>query len=127
MVMSNSVLQLVSPTALLYIFLSLSHIAQGVYWTGEIEPPPGFLLIYGAGFLWIVAWWLLQDSRKRGITQVYDIGYFLYVAWPLIMPYYLLKTRGVKGLLLIFVFIAVYIGTFLVGMGLYLLLAPSGG
>lgn len=125
--MSNFFSQLLSPTGLLYIFLTLSQIAQGVYWAGGIEPPPGFLLIYAAGFLWFVGWWLLQDSQKRGITQVYDIGYFLYVAWWLIMPHYLLKTRGAKGLLLIFVFTAIYFGMLLAGMGLYLVLAPSTG
>ena len=68
--MSHFLPRLVSPTALLYIFLSLSHVAQGVYSAGDIEPPPGFTLIYSAGFLWIVGWWLLTDSRKRGITCI---------------------------------------------------------
>lgn len=120
-------MKLVSPTALLYIYVTLTQFAHGIYFASEIEPPPTFTLITSFGLLWIVGWWLLQDSRKRGIAWVYDIGFFLSIAWPFIMPYYLLKTRGAKGLLLILAFIAVYIGSLIAGMALYLLLAPSTG
>ena len=125
--MSNFLPRLVSPTALLYIFLTFSHIARGLYLASDIEPPPAFTVIYGAGLLWIVGWWLLRDSRKRNIAWVFDMGLFLYVAWPFIMPYYLLKTRGAKGLLLILAFIVVYLGALVAGMGLHLLLAPATG
>jgi len=100
---------------------------QGIYLAGEIDSPPAFSLTWRLGFLWIVGWWLLTDSRKRGVAWVYDIGMFLYIAWPLIMPYYLLKTRRVKGLLPIFAFIGIYIAGMAIGMALYLLLVPSTG
>lgn len=98
-----------------------------IYFASEIEPPTAFTFINFFGFLWIVGWWLLTDSRKRGLAWVYDIGFFLSIAWPFIMPYYLLKTRGAKGLLLILAFVAVYIGSLIAGMALYLLLAPPTG
>jgi len=125
--MSNFLPQFVSPTALLYIFLTLTQIAHGIYLASEIEPPPAFTLIHTVGLLWIVGWWLLTDSRKRGIAWVYDIGFFLSIAWPFIMPYYLFKTRRAKGLLLILAFVSTYIAALVVGMALYLLLAPSTG
>ena len=123
--MSNFLPKLVSPTALLYIYLVLTQIAQGVYFASKIELPGAFTLIYPLGLLWIVGWWMLTDSRKRGVAWVYDMGLFLNIAWPLIMPYYLLKTRGAKGLLLILAFIGTYIGAAMVGMALCLLLAAS--
>jgi hypothetical protein len=43
------------------------------------------------------------------------------------MPYYLLKTRRAKGLLLILAFASIYIAAVAVGMALYLLLALSTG
>jgi hypothetical protein len=103
--MSNFLPQLVSPAVLLYSYLIVTQITQGIYFAGEFELPPAFRLVYSAGLLWIVGWWLLRDSRKRGVAWVYDNGFFLSIAWPLIMPYYLLKTRGAaKGLLLILAF-----------------------
>ena len=54
------------------------------------------------------------DSGKRGVKWVYDPGFFLCIAWPLVMPYYLVKTRSAKGLLVILVFIGAYVGAALV-------------
>lgn len=125
--MSNLLPRLVSPTALLYTYLVLTQIANGIYSASEFEPPPAFTLMYSAGLLWIVGWWLLTDSRKRGIAWVYDIGLFLSIAWPLIMPYYLVKTRRAKGLLLILAFVGTYLGALVVGVVAYLLLTLSTG
>lgn len=52
------------------------------------------------------------------------MGLFLYIAWPFVMPYYLLKTRGAKGLLLILAFAGVYVGALIAGAMLHALLAP---
>jgi hypothetical protein len=125
--MSNFSSKLVSPTALLYIYVTLNQIAHGIYFASAIEPPPAFTLIDYVGLLWILGWWLSADNRKRGIAWVYDMGFFLSIAWPFIMSYYLLKTRRVKGLVLIFAFAGANIAAVAVGMALYLLLAPSTG
>jgi len=66
------------------------------------------------------------DSRGRGLSWVFDMGLFLYVAWPFILPYYVVKTRGTKGLLVILSFVAVYVGASIAGVVLYVLLAPQG-
>jgi hypothetical protein len=57
---------------------------------------------------------------------IYDIGFFLYLAWPIVMPYYLLKSRGAKGILAVLAFIGVYVGATVLGIVLYLLVAPEG-
>ncbi len=57
--------------------------------------------------------------------MAFDMGLFLYVAWPLVLPYYLIKSRGAKGLLVITGFVAVYIGATLIGLILYIFLAPD--
>ncbi|HEV7475040.1 MAG TPA: hypothetical protein VGN90_13390 [Pyrinomonadaceae bacterium] len=118
--------KLVSPAVLLYIYLIFMRIADGFYVTAEFEPPPAFALIYSAGFLWIVGWWLLADSRKRGVPCIYDMGLFLQIAWPFVMPYYLLKTRGARGLLVILVFAATAMAATAVGAVLSLLFVPHG-
>jgi hypothetical protein len=113
-----------SPTALLYLFLIITQATTGVYLAREAEPPPAFSLLYTLGLLWAVGWWLREDSRKRGVGWVFDLGLFLYVAWPIVMPYYLLKTRGAKGLLVILAFAGAYVGALLAGALLYILLTP---
>ena len=109
-----------SPTAWFYVYLTIVQTVSGFYLAGSIEPPPSFAFLYTFGFFWVIGWWLLQDSRKRSVGWVLDMGLFLYIAWPLIMPYYLLKTRGVKGVLAILVFIGVYLMAALFGLALYI-------
>ena len=122
--MASSLLsRITSPTVLLYAFLLVTQIARGVYFGSGDDPPTAFIFINALGFVWIMGWWLLQDSRKRGIAWVYDIGFFLYIAWPFIMPYYLFKSRGAKGLFVILGFVGAYIGAVVVGIALYLMVA----
>jgi len=114
--MSNSLLsRIFSPTVLLYAFVVISQIGHGIYEVTEGGPPAAFTVISVLGFLWLLGWWLRRDSRLRSISGVYDLGLFLYMLGPFILIYYLLKTRGARGLLVILGFVVAYIGGLLVG------------
>jgi hypothetical protein len=114
--MTDSLLsRIFSPTVLLYAFVVITQIGRGVYIVFEGDAPASLTLVTALGFVWIVGWWMRRDSRQRGISWVYDMGMFLYILWPIIMPYYLLKSRGVRGLLIILGFAVAYIGGLLVG------------
>lgn len=114
-----------SPAPLLYTFVIITQFAYGAYVGAQLEYPPGVTLIHLVGMLWAIGWWLRTDSRRRGVLAVYDLGLFLYLAWPLVMPYYLLKTRGARGLLVILGFVVAYIGAALLGMVLSVSLVTS--
>jgi hypothetical protein len=113
-----------SPTVWLYLFLITTQVVTGFYWACEAEPPPAFTFLYPLALLWVVGWWLRVDSRQRGVAWVFDMGLFLYIAGPFFMPYYLLKTRGVKGLLVMLAVAGVYVGALMAGAALCLLLSP---
>lgn len=106
----------VSPTVLLYTFVVITQFAYGLYLGQQIEAPGAYTLLHWAAQLWIISWWLRTDSRKRGVVWVYDMGFFLSIAWPFVMPYYLVKTRGAKGLLVILGFVGAYVGAAIVGI-----------
>ena len=40
----------------------------------------------------------LENRRTRTIAAVYDLGFLFYLFMPLLLPYYLYKSRGVVGL-----------------------------
>ena len=124
--MNNSLIsRIFSPTVLLYAFVVISQIGHGIYVVTEGGAPAVITFINALAFLWLVGWWLRQDSRLRSVTSVYDLGMFLYVLWPLIMPYYLLKTRGTRGLLVILGFVVAYVGGLVVGVTISTLLTPG--
>ena len=78
-------------------------------------PGPSTLLQYILLFC-LIGYWLDVDSRETRTLRVWDMGFFLSVAWPLILSYYLVKTRGVKRTLLkLLLYTVVYVGAFLVG------------
>jgi hypothetical protein len=120
--MAKLLSRMTSPTTLLYLFLVVTQVIGGIYLLRRAGQPPAYTFLRPLGLLWAIGWWLQKDSREHGIAWVYDMGLFLYMAWPLIMPYYLFKTRGVKALLTILIFGAVHLGALAAGAGLYALL-----
>ena len=51
-------------------------------------------LLYNAGLSLTLAWWVYVDRRKRHYAAVYEFEAFVFFAWPLVVPYYLIQTRG---------------------------------
>jgi hypothetical protein len=119
--MASVLSRIFSPAPLLYSFVVITQFAYGVYLGAQLEFPQAVTLLFGVGILWAVGWWLRTDSRRRGVLSVYDLGFFLYLAWPIVMPYYLVKTRGAKGLLVMLAFVAAYVGAAIIGIVLSVL------
>lgn len=122
--MRNLSLKISPPTTLLYVFVVAGQAVTGFYMARAAELPAAFTLLYPLGLLWVVGWWLRDDSRGRGVGWVFDMGLFLYIAGPFFMPYYLLKTRGAKGLLSMLAFAGAYVGGLVAGATLSALLTP---
>jgi hypothetical protein len=87
------------PAAFVYAFLLATGAARGAFYARNVEPSGALVLLY-VGLLTAVGYWLSKDSKRHGVSWVWDMGFFLYIAWPLIMPYYLLKTRRAKAFLI---------------------------
>jgi hypothetical protein len=67
------------------------------YATAQIEPSPVIALFLSGGPLVAVILWLQKDARRTGVGLVQDLGYFLLLAWPVVIPWYAFKTRGPSG------------------------------
>ena len=93
---------LVVGSVLAAAFASLAS-AQGVQ--------PSHALAYGwpAAFLFLVALWLVEDSKSYpSIYKPFEFGFLVYVLSPLYLPYYLWRTRRFLGLLLLVGFVVLY-------------------
>ena len=114
--MATVLSRILCPAPLLYLFVVITQFGYGAYLGAQFEFPAAATLLFTVGLLWAVGWWLRTDRRRRGVLSVYDLGFFLYLAWPVVMPYYLVKTRGAKGLLVMLGFVAAYVGAAIIGM-----------
>ena len=84
---------------LLGVLVFVYHFGVGIYYARGLEPLPAFEFLYTAGFLCGVVWWLKAEARGSAVNPVYCSGLLVGIGWLIIIPYHLLKTRGVKGLI----------------------------
>ena len=94
-----------STAIVLLVYVFLAQFVEGLYAVREIEMPYSTFFLSRLAFVWLVWWWLREDSRRRGVTWMLDLGMFLMIAWPLLLLYHLFKTRGWAGLIPILWFI----------------------
>lgn len=84
---------------LLGILIFVYHFGSGLYYARGLEPLPTIEFLYSAAFLCAVVWWLKAERRSHALESVYCPGLLVGIGWLIIIPYHLLKTRGVRGLI----------------------------
>src|SRR5437660_10290483 len=95
---------LVALAAILAAFASLYGLL------GE-RPPRDLEPLFASQALFLV-YWVVIDARRRHRVPCHDFGFLVGVFFPVALPWYLVWTRGLKGLLLL-------------GFFLFLLMLPS--
>ena len=55
----------------------------------------------------LFAWWVMDDAKKK-YHRPYEFGAFIFFAWPILIPVYLVETRSWKGMLIFPAFIGLY-------------------
>ncbi len=82
---------------IIFAFAAITQIVDGFYAIYDISPPGAFVLLSYIGIFWMIGDWFMKDSKKYNIDWAFDMGFFLYIFWPIFIPYYLFKTRGLKN------------------------------
>lgn len=94
-------------------FVVFTQAVYGFYAIYDMTPSGAFVLISSFTLFWLIGDWFSRDSRRNKVDWVYDMGFFLYISWPIFIPFYLFKTRGLKLAFLITIgFIALYFGAY---------------
>ena len=84
---------------LLAVLVFVYNFAAGLYLARGVEPSPTVEFLYTSAFLCGVVWWLNAEAGRSAVKPVYCRGLLVAVGWLIIIPYHLLKTRGVKGII----------------------------
>ena len=91
----TSLIMLVLLGTLVFVY----HIGLGIYHTKGLEPLPTFEFLYTATFLCGVVWWLKAETGTSAVRSIYCPGVLVGLGWLIVIPYHLLKTRGLRGLI----------------------------
>ena len=90
------------------VVCAFCSIAVGLYALAEVQPSPlaEMLVMYMPAVA--VVLWADRDARRTGVVRVHDWGLFLWLAWPVLLPWYVFRTRGPRGwrLLLVLLLLA---------------------
>jgi hypothetical protein len=70
-----------------------SSLATALYAAAGIEPYP----LIGVLPKIAVFIWLERDAGRTGVCAVHDLGFFLFLGWPVLIPWYAFKSRGAAG------------------------------
>jgi CDP-diglyceride synthetase len=73
-------------------------------------------LIWSVSFALIVALWTSNDAKDKKLYKPYEYSYFVFLFWPLVLPYHLAKTRGTDGLLVFMGVVLLYMLPFFSGL-----------
>ena len=104
------------------VFCSLG---AAVYTATQSEPAPVVELFFSGGPLLAVILWLQQDARRTAVGSVQDWGYFLLLAWPVVIPWYAFKTRGPAGWRLTLELFGLILAAYLTGTLVSLLMTSA--
>ena len=85
-----------APASLKVLFITAAGCSALVilYAILGIEPHPFVALVVTLAPLFAAMSWLRADARARRVGLVHDMGLFLWLAWPIIIPWYAVRTRG---------------------------------
>ncbi len=69
----------------------------GIYGFLGIPPSPLPITTIALAPVVSVVLWVQNDARHHGLSTVHDFGLLVYLLWPVLVPWYVLKTRGVRA------------------------------
>ena len=80
-----------------YITTAACCVIAAVYTLLEIEPSFVVGIAVPLAPLVAILFWFLEDARHSSLAGVQDWGLFLWIAWPVLLPWYLFKVKGRGG------------------------------
>ena len=68
------------------------------YWYGA-EPAGPVVILWPIAFVVLLVLWVDQDSKQHSeVYRPFEFGFLVFVFWIPYLPYYLVRTRGAKGI-----------------------------
>jgi hypothetical protein len=95
--------------------LFLTQMAGGVYAGLEREPPTMFSVLTPMLFGFSLIAWFSSYCRAHRVALVMDMALFVLMAWFVVVPYYVVRREGRRGLHRIGLFLLTYLAAWAAG------------
>jgi hypothetical protein len=82
----------------LFFLVAVQTLAFGFLAWHRVEASPLSKKCCIFAFTLLMTIWVAEDRKKHNFAAPYEFNAFVFLAWPLAVPYYLYKTRGPRGL-----------------------------
>lgn len=76
----------------------------------------GTNIIWSIAFALLIALWSSNDAKQRDLYEPYESSFFIFLFWPFVLPYHLVKTRGTEGFLVFLGALSLYVFPFFSGL-----------
>lgn len=94
----SSIIMLVLLTVMMVVY----HVGVMIYFVLGEEPLPTFEFLYTFGFLCGIIWFLKGEADRSEVARAYCPGVTIGMVWVFLLPYHLIQSRGVRGLIPLF-------------------------
>ena len=85
------------------------HVGVIIYLAVGLEPLPLFDFLYTYAFFWGIVWFLKAESDRSEAGRAYCPGVTIGIIWVFLLPYHLLQSRGIRGLIPLFALLGTYL------------------
>lgn len=108
------------PLAFLIMLTVLYTTGLSILATHAVISPPGQSRgLWTLVFSLILTWWVYADRGTRQFKLPFEFEYFVLFAWPVVVPYYLYRRLGWRGLLVGLCIWGLYLAPFVVAAFIY--------
>lgn len=78
--------------------------------------------LWSFSFSLLLAWWVGSDRKDKKFSAPFEHEAAVFFGWPIVVPYYLYRTRGRKGLLLGLGVWGLYLSPVLIAAAVYVVI-----
>lgn len=103
---------------LLLLSLLMGVVAVGAA-VNDLEISSNTLSLWSISFVVLTIIWVHKDSQQKKFQTPFEFGFLMYVLWPIVFPWYLVSTRGSRGLVSFAGFLSLYLGPWVCALIIY--------
>jgi hypothetical protein len=109
-------------SVLFIAFLVIAHSGMGLYAARRLQPSSLFTVVYYFALAGLLAYWVHCDRLRTHASSSLDQGTYFYFTWPLALPIYLFKSRGLwRGLGALSLFILAFACAYGLSVGVWVI------